>query len=158
MVEINPTLPLFINMHNTSHSGPLTSFPSAQSCKNFVDHKPDKVAEGRWHTKWYFLKEGMSDAVPERWTSLEEALRPKFKKTVLIKAQITTLKRLSVNPYHYKVFCEEGMLIQAGMIRSKEFDPTVAPPVSWGIAYYILVCHSLFSFNDLTLNFSQMRF
>ncbi|GAA0164573.1 hypothetical protein LIER_20172 [Lithospermum erythrorhizon] len=157
MAEINPSLPLFFNMHNTSHSGPLTSFPSAQSCKIFTDHRPDKVVDGRWHTKWCFLKDGMSDTVPKRWTSLGEALRPKFKKTALINAQIATLKRLLVNPYHYKVFCEEGVLIQAGLIRSKEFDPTVTPPVSWGIASYIFICHSFFSFPNLTLNFSHMR-
>ncbi|GAA0146344.1 hypothetical protein LIER_06325 [Lithospermum erythrorhizon] len=57
MAEINPTLPIFFNMHNTSHSGPFTFFPSAQSCKIFADHKPDKVDKGLWHTQWCFLKE-----------------------------------------------------------------------------------------------------
>ncbi|GAA0176179.1 hypothetical protein LIER_29220 [Lithospermum erythrorhizon] len=151
MVEINPTLPLFFNMHNTSHFGPLTSFPTAQSCKKFADHKPNKVTEGRWHTKWCFLKEGMSNAVPERWTSLGEALRPKFEKTALIRAQIKTLKQLFDKPLHYKVFCEEGVLIQVGLIRDKEFDQTVAPPVSWGIASYISVYYRVFSFSDLTI-------
>ncbi|GAA0183048.1 hypothetical protein LIER_30530 [Lithospermum erythrorhizon] len=31
----------------------------------------------------------------------------------------------------YKVFYEEGVLIHAGIIRSKEFDSSVEPPVTW---------------------------
>ncbi|GAA0149946.1 transporter [Lithospermum erythrorhizon] len=45
MAEINNTLPLFFNMDNTSHSGPLTSFPSANDCKIFADLKPEKIVE-----------------------------------------------------------------------------------------------------------------
>ncbi|GAA0146327.1 hypothetical protein LIER_06312 [Lithospermum erythrorhizon] len=30
MAKINPTVPIFFNMHTTSHSGPLTSFPAAR--------------------------------------------------------------------------------------------------------------------------------
>ncbi|GAA0183993.1 hypothetical protein LIER_31310 [Lithospermum erythrorhizon] len=74
----------------------------------------------------------MSDVVPKSWTSLAEALHPKFKKIALVIAQISTLKRVFVNLFHYKVFCDEGVLIQVGLIRSKEFEPTMAPPVSWG--------------------------
>ncbi|GAA0159347.1 hypothetical protein LIER_38850 [Lithospermum erythrorhizon] len=129
MVEINPTLPL---LFNTSHSGPLTSFPSTRGCNIFANPKIEKIAEARWHSKWCFMKGGMGDVVPKRWTSLEEAEHPKFKKTILIKAQIATLKRLFDKPLHYKVFCKEGVLIQAGLIRSKEFDQTVVPSVDWG--------------------------
>ncbi|GAA0176063.1 hypothetical protein LIER_29122 [Lithospermum erythrorhizon] len=139
MAEINTTVSLFFNMHTTSHSGPLTSFPTARNCNIFADPKLHKVAELRWRSKWCFMKGGIGDAVHKRWTSLGEALHPKFKKIALIKAQIATLKQLFDKTLHYKVFCEEGVLVQAGLIRSKEFDPTVVPPVDWGITSYILV-------------------
>ncbi|GAA0169866.1 hypothetical protein LIER_24249 [Lithospermum erythrorhizon] len=92
MAEINPTLPRFFNMHTTSYSGLLTSFSAARYYNIFADPKPDKVVEGRWHSKWCFMRGGMCDTVPKRWTSLAEALHPKFKKIALIKAQIATLK------------------------------------------------------------------
>ncbi|GAA0152892.1 hypothetical protein LIER_11257 [Lithospermum erythrorhizon] len=82
MAEINPTLPLFLNMHTTSHSGTLASFPAARYRNIFANPKPDKVVEGRWHSKWCFMRGGMSDAVPKRWTSLAKALHPTFKKIV----------------------------------------------------------------------------
>ncbi|GAA0146339.1 hypothetical protein LIER_06321 [Lithospermum erythrorhizon] len=158
MAEINPTLPLFFNMHNTLHFGPLTSFPSAKDCKIFVEFKPEKIDEGRWHTKWWYMRGGMSDAVPKKWTSLAEALCPNFKKTALVHDQIATLKWLFVNPYYYKIFCEEGILIQEGLIRSKEFDQTVANPVSWGIPTFTSIYYRLFSLSDLTFAFSQIRY
>ncbi|GAA0154238.1 hypothetical protein LIER_37830 [Lithospermum erythrorhizon] len=133
MDEIEPTISLFFNMDNTSDSGPLTYFPSAKDCKIFAKHKPEKIVEGRWHKKWRYVRGEMSDVVLKRWTSLAEVLRPKFPKTALIRAQIAMLQGIFVNPYHYKVFCEEGVLIQAGLIRSKDFDQTVATPVSWDI-------------------------
>ncbi|GAA0175528.1 hypothetical protein LIER_41931 [Lithospermum erythrorhizon] len=46
----------------------------------------------------------MGDAVPKKWTSLEEAKHPKFKKTSLIKAHLGTLKRVFDKPLHYKAF------------------------------------------------------
>ncbi|GAA0174499.1 hypothetical protein LIER_27881 [Lithospermum erythrorhizon] len=118
MAEIAATIPLFFNMHNTSHSGPLTSFPSTKDYNIFAKLKPEKIDEDRWHTKWYYVRGGISDTVPKRWTSLAEALCPKFPKTALVKAQIATLKRLFVKLYHYKIFCEEGVLIQASLPRS----------------------------------------
>ncbi|GAA0166529.1 hypothetical protein LIER_21665 [Lithospermum erythrorhizon] len=60
MVEITPTLPLFFNLHNTSHSGPLTSFLATRDCNIFVDPKIEKIAETRWHSKWCFMKGGGS--------------------------------------------------------------------------------------------------
>ncbi|GAA0145465.1 hypothetical protein LIER_42861 [Lithospermum erythrorhizon] len=110
MAEINPTLPIFFNMHTTSHSGPLTSFPAARYCNIFADPKPNKVTVGRGGPHWW-------------------------------------------KHCHYKVFYKEGVLIHAGLIRTKEFDQTVAPLVSWGISTYIFVCHNLFFFSDLTLHF-----
>ncbi|GAA0159501.1 hypothetical protein LIER_38882 [Lithospermum erythrorhizon] len=138
MAETYPTIPLFFNMHNTSHSGPLTYFPAARGWNIFADPKIEKISETRWHSKWCFMRGGMGDEVPKKWTSLEEAKHPKFMKTALIKAHIATLKRLFNKPLHYKVFCEQGVLVHAGLIRSKEFDQAVVPPVDWGIASYIL--------------------
>ncbi|GAA0141086.1 hypothetical protein LIER_02311 [Lithospermum erythrorhizon] len=43
-------VPLFFNMHTTSHSGPLTSFPAARNYNIFDDPKIDKVTEARWHS------------------------------------------------------------------------------------------------------------
>ncbi|GAA0176532.1 hypothetical protein LIER_29506 [Lithospermum erythrorhizon] len=73
IAKIELTLPLFFNMHNTSHSGPLTSFSSAKDCKIFVKWKPDKVAEGRCHKKWCYVRGGMSEETPKVWTSLAKA-------------------------------------------------------------------------------------
>ncbi|GAA0161701.1 hypothetical protein LIER_17955 [Lithospermum erythrorhizon] len=45
MANIEPNLPLFFNMHSTSHSSPLTSFSSLSEYNIFVEDKPDKVEE-----------------------------------------------------------------------------------------------------------------
>ncbi|GAA0145730.1 hypothetical protein LIER_05855 [Lithospermum erythrorhizon] len=66
------------------------------------------------------MRGGMGDEVPKKWTSLEEAKQPKFRKTALIKGQIASLKRLFDKSLHYKVFCEKGVLVHAGLIQSKE--------------------------------------
>ncbi|GAA0138900.1 hypothetical protein LIER_00556 [Lithospermum erythrorhizon] len=55
----------------------------------------------------------MGEWVPKIWTSLEESCRPKFPKTAAVKAQINMLSRIFPKPFEYKVFCEEGVLVQA---------------------------------------------
>ncbi|GAA0168773.1 hypothetical protein LIER_40634 [Lithospermum erythrorhizon] len=50
MENVEPNLPLLFNMHNTSHSGFLTSFSFLSDYNIFVEDKPDKISEGRWHS------------------------------------------------------------------------------------------------------------
>ncbi|GAA0164278.1 hypothetical protein LIER_19954 [Lithospermum erythrorhizon] len=131
MANIEPNLPLFFNMHSTSHSGYLTSFSSLSDYNIFVEDKPDKVSEGRWHSKWCYILGGMDDRVPWIWTLFSKAKRPIFARSIHVKAQIALLQEVFQDSWDYKVFCEEGVLIQAGIIRSKEFDSSVEPPVTW---------------------------
>ncbi|GAA0171300.1 hypothetical protein LIER_25366 [Lithospermum erythrorhizon] len=49
----------------------------------------------------------------------------------MVRAQLETLKQVFDKPLCYKVFYEEGVLIQVGLIQSKEYDPTLVPQVSW---------------------------
>ncbi|GAA0146428.1 hypothetical protein LIER_06388 [Lithospermum erythrorhizon] len=104
----------------------------------FGTPKIDKVAEDRWHSKWWFVKGGMDEAVPRVWVPLGGVavpVKPK-KMSTTIRAHLETLRRVFDRPLHYKVFCEEGVLIQAGLIQSKEFDPTSGPPFCWGITHH----------------------
>ncbi|GAA0139316.1 hypothetical protein LIER_00887 [Lithospermum erythrorhizon] len=80
-----------------------------------------------FHKRWY------GRGAPKAWVPLWDAKRPTVPKKmyVVVRAQLETLKQVFDRPLHYKVFCEEGVLIQAGLIRSKEYDPTLVPPVSW---------------------------
>ncbi|GAA0174216.1 hypothetical protein LIER_27657 [Lithospermum erythrorhizon] len=128
---------IFFSCHNVSHSGWLTSLPAKRSWNNFADPKIDKVVEDRWHSKWFFVKGSIDEAVPRVWVPLGDAARPvKPKKmSATIRAQLETLRRVFDIPLHYKVFCEEGVLIQEGLIQSKEFDPTSGPPFCWGILF-----------------------
>ncbi|GAA0146869.1 hypothetical protein LIER_06717 [Lithospermum erythrorhizon] len=103
------------------------------------------------------MRGGMNGAVPKRWTSLAETLHPEFTKTALIKAQIETLMRLFEQPLNYKIFFEDVVLIQAGLICDKEFDQIVAPSVSWGISSYISIYYRVSSFSDLTIILSRMN-
>ncbi|GAA0142315.1 hypothetical protein LIER_03245 [Lithospermum erythrorhizon] len=73
MVSITPTVSLFFNLHNISHSGPLTSFPAARGYNIFADPKIEKISETRWHSKWCFMKGGMGDAVPKRRAPVQVA-------------------------------------------------------------------------------------
>ncbi|GAA0154197.1 hypothetical protein LIER_12251 [Lithospermum erythrorhizon] len=129
MAHVEPNFPLFFNMHITSNSA--TSFSSLSDYNIFVEDKPDKVSEGRWHSKWYYTFGGMGEGVLKIWTPLSKAKHPKFTKSAQVKAQISLLQKVFQNPWDYKVFCEEGVLIHAGMIRSKRFDSFVEPPITW---------------------------
>ncbi|GAA0171997.1 hypothetical protein LIER_41259 [Lithospermum erythrorhizon] len=64
----------------------------------------------------------MGERVPRIWTPLSKAKLPKFTKSAQVKAQIALLQGVFPESWDYKVFCEEGVLIHASIIRSKEFD------------------------------------
>ncbi|GAA0168660.1 hypothetical protein LIER_40610 [Lithospermum erythrorhizon] len=130
IVHINPTIDLFFSFHNFSHS---TSFPAKRNWNIFADPKIDKITKDRWHSKWFFVKGGMDEAILKVWVPLEDSNRPIMPKKMptMVRAELETLRQVFDKPVHYKVFCEEGILIQAGLIRSKEYDPTLVPPVSW---------------------------
>ncbi|GAA0183323.1 hypothetical protein LIER_30751 [Lithospermum erythrorhizon] len=144
MENMESTLPLFFNLHSTSHSGFLTSFSSLFDYNIFVEDKPDKVSEGRQHSKWCYVLGGMDARVPRVWTPLSKANCPKFAKSAQVKAQIALLQGIFQGPLDYKVFWEEGILVHAGIICSKEFDSSVEPPITWGITFFTsFFAHSL---------------
>ncbi|GAA0185912.1 hypothetical protein LIER_33200 [Lithospermum erythrorhizon] len=116
MAEVEPNLPLFFNMHCTSHSGCLTSFSSLSDYNIFVEDKPDKVVDSRWHSKWCYILGRMDARVPRVWTLLSKAKRPKFTRSAQVKGQIALLQGVFQEPWDYKVLCEEGVLVYAGGI------------------------------------------
>ncbi|GAA0167250.1 hypothetical protein LIER_22225 [Lithospermum erythrorhizon] len=74
----------------------------------------------------------MDEDVPKVWVPLGNANHPKPSATSLTTVQIATLKRTFTRQFEYKIYCEEGVLIQAGLIRDEEFEPFVTPSASWG--------------------------
>ncbi|GAA0185604.1 hypothetical protein LIER_32892 [Lithospermum erythrorhizon] len=78
-------------------------------------------------------KGGMDDAVPKAWVPLQDATRPALPKKApaRITNQLELLRRVFDMPLHYKVYCEEGVLIQAGLIPSKEFDTSSGSSFCW---------------------------
>ncbi|GAA0176479.1 hypothetical protein LIER_29461 [Lithospermum erythrorhizon] len=86
----------------------------------------------RWTPiKWSYLLGEMDERVTRIWTPLSTTNHPKFPKSAQVTAQISLLQEIFQDPYDYKVFCEEGVLIHAGMIRSKRFDSFVELPITW---------------------------
>ncbi|GAA0171505.1 hypothetical protein LIER_25518 [Lithospermum erythrorhizon] len=71
----------------------------------------------------------MDEAIPKVWIPLGDSKRPVMPKkmSTTVRAQLETLKLVFDKQLHYKVFYKEGVLIQAGLIQSKEYDPT------WGL-------------------------
>ncbi|GAA0148251.1 hypothetical protein LIER_42988 [Lithospermum erythrorhizon] len=82
---------IFCQLFTVSHKGVLTSLNPAKRWNIFMDEKPGKVFENRWHSLWFLLKGGMDARVPKTWVSLAKADRPKSSPT---DETFATLKKL----------------------------------------------------------------
>ncbi|GAA0165093.1 hypothetical protein LIER_20582 [Lithospermum erythrorhizon] len=74
----------------------------------------------------------MDETIPTNWVPCMRPKDPKRRSPLSwLKLNLRPLRRVFDQTFHYKVFCEEGVIIHAGLIRSKEYDPNMKTPVSW---------------------------
>ncbi|GAA0168380.1 hypothetical protein LIER_40555 [Lithospermum erythrorhizon] len=130
IVRVKPNIPLFCQLFTVTHTGVTTSLSPAKRWNIFVDDKPRKVAETRWHPLWFLLKEGMYSRVPKRWINVKNADRPKAEPTQETSAALVKLKAFFLEKMHWKTFCEEGVLIAVDLVHDQEFD-TSGNPIPW---------------------------
>ncbi|GAA0171398.1 hypothetical protein LIER_25438 [Lithospermum erythrorhizon] len=159
---IKRSLPVGVEQPDLTHLRENISIPSSVEMRLssaplggwniFMGDKPGKVAENRWHSLWCYLKGGMDERAPKVWTPLIKSDRPKFPLTDEISASLEKMRRIFWNRVHWKVFCEEGVLIGAGLIHDKEFE-LFGNPIPWG--------EILLAAKDTTLpntvSFAEMR-
>ncbi|GAA0147354.1 hypothetical protein LIER_36503 [Lithospermum erythrorhizon] len=81
IVKVKPNMPLFCQLFTLSHTGVTTLLGPTKGWNIFIDDKPGKVAEIRWHALWFFMKGGMEARVPNRWVDAKKADRPRAEPT-----------------------------------------------------------------------------
>ncbi|GAA0156396.1 hypothetical protein LIER_13907 [Lithospermum erythrorhizon] len=70
--------------------------------------------------------------VPKAWVPVEKTDRPKFPPADDTFAALKKLRKIFRHKLHWKIFCEEGVLIGADLIYDREFDLS-GDPIPWGI-------------------------
>ncbi|GAA0149352.1 hypothetical protein LIER_08550 [Lithospermum erythrorhizon] len=130
IVKVKPNMPLFCQLFMVLHTGVTTSLSPAKGWNIFMDEKPGKVAEIRWHALWFFIKGGMEAKVPKKWVDAKRANRPRAEPTVDTFAALAKLKTFFRQKLHWKIFCEEWVMIAANLVPDHEFD-TFGNPIPW---------------------------
>ncbi|GAA0167141.1 hypothetical protein LIER_22139 [Lithospermum erythrorhizon] len=86
--------------------GILTSLSHAKGWNIFMDGKPGKVVESRWHSLWCFLKGGICAWIPKVWVPLKKVDRPRSTPTDDTFAALEKLRRIFRHKMYWKIFCE----------------------------------------------------
>ncbi|GAA0147537.1 hypothetical protein LIER_36534 [Lithospermum erythrorhizon] len=67
-------------------------------------------------------KGGMDARVPKAWVPSEKAVRPKCPPTDETSVALEKLRRIFKQRVHWRIFCEEGVLVGAALIHDQGFD------------------------------------
>ncbi|GAA0149157.1 hypothetical protein LIER_08404 [Lithospermum erythrorhizon] len=130
-------------------TGVTTSLNPAKGWNIFMDGKPGKVAEIRWYALWFFIKGGMEAKVPKKWVDAKRADRPRAEPTDDTFVALAKLKTFFWQKLHWKIFCEEGVMIAANLVPDHEFD-TSGNPIPW--APILLAAKDTFLPNSVPLD------
>ncbi|GAA0169010.1 hypothetical protein LIER_23582 [Lithospermum erythrorhizon] len=96
--------------------------------------RPNKVKDSRLHMKWFFARGGIEQEVPRIWTLKEEAWGLPIPSATNMDSVgiLRDVLPQGENKLPWYNFCDEAMLVMAGLVYDKVFSPfNRGTPLSW---------------------------